>query len=392
MANKPKSTKKSRFGNPAKAAADKSALSFTDGVAVRALEPMMPGFRAWMSAAGVDAEQIDWLAELLLNFFKNYAMSIADVDATNMDAPLTSKLLESAADFHPEMRLGMALSVNSYLKFLSFTQAWTGSQNDLAQLLKMTGPEQAAANGLKLSHYVAHPSLTPVEAGAARAELIFVRRAVALLGWIGEGRELTDARLLRRKDIAGAAACVDMNAVGAASRAILPAGDDEPLPVTSMHQLPRLMQYWQALIDARLIVVAANRVKVTKIGHDLHKDPASAEHDTAVLAYFLYYDSVIPHGTFDPEDSIHVMVALALADAASNTPRESELLFGPGALAGPRAFQAVVVASQISQAAEEGLVEIGTHIIVPPVLRSPLASALKLLDDRIEELKTGSMA
>ena len=197
MANKPNNTTQSSFGASAKAADGKPVLSFTDRAAQRALEPMMPGFRTWMNTADVDPDQIDRLAKLLLNFFKNYAMSIAAVDATNMDAPLTSKLLESAADFHPEMRLGMALAVNSYLKFLSTTHTWTGSQNDLTQLLKMTGPEQAAANGLKLSQYVAHASLTPQEAGAARAELVFVRRAVALLEWIGEGRELTDARLLR---------------------------------------------------------------------------------------------------------------------------------------------------------------------------------------------------
>ena len=389
MATTPKSTNKSRSGNPAKAAADKKVLSFTDRAAQQALEPMMPGFRSWMDAAGVDAEQSDWLAKLLLNFFKNYAMSIADVEATTLDAPLTSKLLESAADFHPEMRLGMALAVNSYLKFLSSTDAWTGSKNDLTQLLKMTGPEYAAAHGLKLAQYVAHPPLTPQEAGAARAELVFVRRAAALLAWIGEGRELTDAKLLRRKDIAAAAACVDTNAVGSASSRDprLIGGDDSPIPVSTMTQLPRLMHYWQALIDARLIVVSAHRVKLTDIGHQFHQDPAGAEHDTAVLAYFLFYDSIIPYGTFDPEESVHVMVALALADAASNTPMESELLFGLGALAGPRVVQTMVVASQITQAAEEGLVEIGTHITVPPALRRPLATALKLLDDMIAELE-----
>jgi len=388
-----KKSKKSRFGNPATAAASESVLSFTDVVAERALEPLTPRFRAWATAAGTDPEQLDWLCNLLLDFFKNYARSVPALDATNVDVPLTSKVLESAADFHPEMRVGISLALNTYLLFLSTSQAWTGTQNDLTQLLRMTGPERAAAVGRRLSQYVAMPSLTPQEAGEARAQLVFARRAVALLAWIGDGRRLTDARLLPRKDIAGAAACVDMNAVGSATTRIDPtAGPDEPRPVTSMLQLPRLMEYWQALVDTRLITVRANRVTATRIGKELRENPAGAEHDTAVLAYFLFYDSIIPYGPFDPEKSVNVMIALSLADAASNKPVESELLFGPGALAGPKALEAIMVGSQIRKFAEEGLVDIGTHITVPPVLRSPLASALKLLDDKIEEIDAENAA
>ncbi|POH75289.1 hypothetical protein CVS27_01400 [Arthrobacter glacialis] len=387
-----KKSQTSRSGNPAASAKPKSVLSFTDAVAQRALDPILPAFRAWADAAGVDPEQLDWLCELLMNFFKNYAQSVPAVDASNLEVPMTAKILESAGEFHPEMRLGIGLALNTYLQFLSSTLAWTGTQNDLAQLLHMTGPERAAASSA-LSKYVALPQLTPQEAGAARAELVFVQRAVALLAWIGEGRKLTDSRLLLRKDIAEAAACVGMNAVGSATSRHDPmAAPDAPRRVTSMVELPRLMQYWQALIDARLIVVSANHVKASRIGKQLRTNPAGAEHDTEVLAYFLYYDFVIPYGAFDPEESIHALVAMALADAASNKPVEADTLFGPSILTDPRAFQAVVVGSQIRQAAEEGLVEIGAHIVVPPALRSPLASALRLLDDKTEELAAEAAA
>lgn len=388
-----KKSKKSRFGNPVTAADAKTVLSFTDVVAQRALEPLTPGFRAWATAAGVDPEQLDWRCSLLADFFKNYAQSVPAVDATNIDVPLTSKILGSAADFHPEMRLGIGLALNTFLKFLENTVTWTGTQNDLAQLLRMTDPERAAAVGRKLSQYVAVPPLTPQEAGETRAQLVYVRRAVALLAWIGEGRKLTDTRLLPRKDIAEAAACVGVNAVGAATTKADPtSAADAPRPVTSMIQLPPLMEYWQALIDTRLITVSANHVTLTKIGQALRENPAGADHDTAVLAYFLFYDSIIPYAAFDPEKSVNVMVALSLADAASHKPMESELLFGPSALAGPKALEAIMVGSQIRKFAEEGLVEIGTHITVPPVLRSPLATALKLLDDKIEELAAEAAA
>ena len=80
MAKKSKTPKKSRFGNPAKAAADTAAttnvVSFTDAVAKRTLEPLLPGFTSWMGQAGVDAEEIQRLSDLLMNFFKNYAQSI----------------------------------------------------------------------------------------------------------------------------------------------------------------------------------------------------------------------------------------------------------------------------------------------------------------------------
>ncbi|MHA7268439.1 plasmid pRiA4b ORF-3 family protein [Arthrobacter sp. HLT1-20] len=380
-----KKSKTSSSGNPAASAKPKTVLSFTDAVAQRALDPLMPGFRAWANAERVDPDQLDWLCNLLVSFFKNYAQNVPAVEACNLEVPMTAKILESAGEFHPEMRLGFGLALNSYLEFLSSTRTWTGTQNDLTQLLHMTNPERAAASHT-LSKYVALPQLTPQEAGDARAELPFVQRAVALLEWIGEGRKLTDTRLLPRKDIAEAAACVGMNAVGSnTSRHDPLAAADAPRRVTSMVQLPLLMQYWQALIDTRLMVVSANHVKVTRIGKELCANPAAAEHDTAVLAYFLFYDFVIPYGTFDPQESFQALVAIALADAASNKPVEAETLFGSGILTDPKAFQAVAVASQLRQAAEQGLVEIGTHIVVPPALRSPLASALRLLDDKCAE-------
>lgn len=376
---------KSHLGNPAKIAKDKTVLSFTDAVVHRAIDPLMPDFRAWMSAAGVDTEQGDWLSSLLADFFKNYAQSVPALDVTSLDVTVTANILDSAASFHPEMRLGVSLALNSYLKFLATTQSWTGTSNELAQLIEMTGPESSAAPSLKLSQYVAFGTLTPEEAGAARADMIYMRRAVALLAWIGTGRELTGTALVRRKDISEAAGCVDIQAIGSPTRNTLAAGG--PKQVTSMTQLPRLMRYWQALIDTRLVAVSAKHVELTQLGRALQANPADALNDSAILAYFLFYDSVIPHDTFDPDESIRVMIALSLADAGSNKPVESEILLSSKRPTGPRAIQAILVASEIRKLAEEGLVEVGTHITVPPALRSPLASALKLLDDRISEVR-----
>lgn len=383
MTKKSKNSGASRLGNPATSAASHQVLSFTDAVAHKVMDPLLPGFEEWATAAGVDAEEASWLAALLLDFFKNYAKSVPAPDATNLDVEMSTLLLESAGRFHPEMRVSMALALNSFLKFLLTTLAWTGTRDALVELLDITGRDSMAPPNPKLAAYVAHQSLEPTEAGADRATRTYVRWAAALLEWIGTGRELTPAGAVRRKDIAGAAACVDMNAVGAAtSRAHQPAG--APVPVTSMTALPRLMQYWQALIDTRLIKTAGKRVTVTRSGQTFRNDPAGALNDTAVLAYFLYCDAIIPYPGFNPDESTMVKTARALATAASNRPDSTDTLLAPEHPFAPGDVQAMMVAASLRRLAATGLVEMGTHITVPPSLRSALASALELLDDEID--------
>ncbi|MHA7177015.1 plasmid pRiA4b ORF-3 family protein [Arthrobacter sp. Sr24] len=357
-------------------------VSLADAVAARALAPVLPGFKIWMTQAGVDAEEVDWLISLLQDFFKNYAQSVQAPDATNLEVDMTSRILDSAGGFHPEMRKSIALALNSYVKFLMTTQAWTGTGDDLIQLITMTSPEETRAANAKYAQRVFRQPQTAELAAESAAELVFVRRVGALLDWIGEGRKTTPSGLLPRKDIQGAAACVEVEAVGAATRSTRP-GDGEPNQVTSMTQVPRLMEYWQVLTEAELIQVDRQRVKLTGHGQRFQSDPDHRARYAAILAYYFLYDALVPYDDSQPENPVRTQVAGIIAAAASGNPPQTSEVFGQGPATGPEKFTAMFVEERIRDAAANGLVEIDTHIIVPPVLRHAVEELLGLLDKHI---------
>ncbi len=390
MAKKPKNTKKSRFGNPAKAAAENTVVSFADAVAKRALEPLMPGFHQWMGQAGVEPEEVQWLSSLLTDFFKNYAQNIPAPDVRNLDVDLTSMILDSAGSFHPEMRQSVSLALNSYLKFLMTTQAWSGTPNNLAYLIAMTTPEAVQAANAKFAARVISPPMPHSESEAAAAKLVFVRRAKALLDWIGDGRELTTSGLLKRKDIQGAAACVGIAAVGAASRSAPQEAPGAPMPVTSMTQLGRLMNYWNALVDAEFINVSTSRVALTGGGRGYLAATDRSVPFATLLSYFLLYDVLVPWNEYKPDDQVRNALAEILTSAASAHPPESSAVFSDKTPENPRDFIGIMVESAIQRLAEDGLVDVGSHIVIPPVLRHAVEQLLRILDDRIEEHLAGA--
>lgn len=394
MAKKTKKTAKSRFGNPAKAAVDNGSgntvVSFADAVARRALDSLLPDFQAWMGQAGVESEQLQWLSRLLTDFFKNYSQSIQAPDVRNLDVNMTSMILDSAGAFHPEMREAVSLALNSYLKFLMTTQAWSGTPHNLAYLLSITTPEAVTEANAKFAPRVVRSPLPPAESEAAAAKLVFVRRAKALLVWIGQGRELTTSGALKRKDIQGAAATVDTNAVGAASRSAAQMAEAGPLPVTSMTQLPRLMNYWSALADADLIDISTQRVTVTAEGKSYLRATDRSVPFATLLSYFLLYDAIVPWNEYKPDNLVRNAVAEILASAASAHPPEASAVFADQKPDNPRNLTAVIVAQNIQRLVDDGLVEVGSHIVIPPVLRHAVEQLLRILDETIEEHLAGT--
>lgn len=403
MAKKSKPSKASRFGNPAKAAEDKAkassagvntalntstnVVSLANAVAARTLASVLPAFKSWMIQAGIDHEEADWLSALLLDFFKNYVQSVQASDASNLEVDMTSRILDSAGGFHPEMRVSIALALNSYLKFLMTTQAWTGPVDNLIQLITMTSPDATQAANAKYAQRVFRQPQTAAQAAEAAADLVFVHRVGALLEWIGEGRKTTPSGLLPRKDIQGAAACVEVNAVGAATRSsvtsAISSDDDEPRQVTSMTQLPRLMEYWEVMTEAELIHVDRQRVQLTGQGRLFQSDPNQRARYAAILAYFFLYDALVPYDDSRPDNPVRTQVAEIVAAAASGNPPETSAVFGQGPAAGPEKYTAIFVETRIRDAAAHGLLEIGTHVVVPPVLRHAVEQLLGLLDKHI---------
>ncbi len=410
MAKKSKNTKKPRFGNPAKAAASKAAgteasnvLSLSDAIAQRAKAGLLPetmdrlaaDFRSWMTAAGVPGDEVDRLSSLLMNYFRNYAASVSIPDPTNLDVELTGLMLEDAGRFHPEMRISVSLALNSYLKFMVTTGAWTGPTDAMLELLDLTATDILAPPRHELAPYVFHDSANPVADGVDRASRPYVQRAVALLTWIGGGRPLTATGLLRRKDIAEAAACVDAHVVGSARVDYAGPGNGSPRAVTSMANVPRLMDYWHALIDTGLLTAGKTKAAPTKAAEAFLKAPELAQEKTMQLAYCLFYDCAIPFDDAAPSVSAEAGVARLLAAAASNRP-DIAIPFDPeepephADTEGPTppfrlsSWRTLRVNSSISELVGAGLVEQGPFPVVPPSLRGALAPVLEHFDEMIQ--------
>ena len=153
------------------------------------------------------------------------------------------------------------------------------------------------------------------------------------------------------------------------------------MPVTSMTQLQRLMDYWRALADAELMHVSRQRVTVTGAGRAFQSDPSERPRYAVMVAYFLLYDALIPYGDGAPESPVRTGVAEILASAASAHPPEASPVLDKAAHAGHRDYTAILVESEIRRAASEGLVEVGTHMVVPPLLRHAVEQLLRVLDE-----------
>lgn len=382
MAKKPGKSKKSRFGNPAKAASDNKVLSFTDAAAHRSVEKLLPAFHDWLGRAGVDPEERERLSSLLMNFFRNYSASVGVPDATALDVDLATQILADAGRFHPEMRVAVSTALGGYLKFLSSMQLWTGPTADLQQLVALADQGVFEPPARELADYVHHEGMAQAAAGVDRAGRQYVSWAVALLRWIGDGRELTATGMLRRKDIAEAAACVEANAVGSA-RLELPSSDPDAVrAVTSMAHVPRLMQYWRALIDIKLVKVSGKKIELTKAGKAFLAAPALAPQKTAELAYCLFHDEIVPYDDFVHPRSTVVAVGRLLAVAASARPdlpipfEHDESIH---TLHDSR-WWALAIDRSIKNLTTAGLVEEGPDTTVPPSLRSALAPVLESLD------------
>ncbi len=268
------------------------------------------------------------------------------------------------------------------------------------ELLALTAADILAPPNQALAFYVVHDSSDPIADGVDRASRAYVQWAVALLKWLGEGRPLTATGLLRRKDLAEAAACVDDHVVGSARVDYAGPAEDSPRAVTSMANVPRLMEFWHALIDGGLLKAGKAKAAPTKAGERFLKAPELALQETAELAYWFYYGEVVPREGLDPAGSSEAEVDRLLAAAASSRP-DIPIAFDPeepeahGEPAGPNVpfdlsfWRGLRLDRSITELVDAGLVEQGPFLVVPSSLRSALASALEHADRVIEAATPG---
>jgi hypothetical protein len=269
-------------------------------------------------------------------------------------------------------------AIYTYIDFLSDTGRWSGTAEQLAGVLDFLdaiGEQDDDGAGV-----IGVPDMPQQEALDELSGLPLVRRATALLQWIGDGRPVTATGALRLRDIEAAAACVGVAAKGGTKRAGDPlpgtAGAADPVPtVRSMYEVPLLAQMWAALETAELIKITSTKA-VPFEGVEAFLGGGLAER-LEELVFFV--DSFLRSAVldYDPEQPWERIVAglqasILMAAATDDPPLLERVLAAPGAA--PAEEEAMtrlltdMAMDRLNGLAELGLLIIDTHFRVPPAL------------------------
>ncbi|PYI38978.1 hypothetical protein CVS30_06595 [Arthrobacter psychrolactophilus] len=378
--------KKSRFGNPAKAAADaaargKVAPSSADERLQRAMESLAPGFVAWLEEQSRPNKSIDTSLLILDDFFDMYRIIEPKTDPTALVPEAVAEVMEVTAHANPLGVLTLRAGVRDYVNYLAHATLWTGSADDLAAIqaeLARTGrdtegfdadvDEELAVEDYEFAE-VYIPELTQEETLQAVFEAPLWKNAMALLDWIGDGKDLTADRTLQ--DSVGAAATLTHSGLGVLSEA-------SKFTTPEEHDGARLGIYLEMLDVAGLITVGDSQIYVTKPVVD-----ASADEDDIIATMReligLYIFSVTLEGS---EEGDYEYWQLEMSDwltqSSSENPPEAAPIIQ--ALSDPESVHPdlLAIAQNIAFWAEEGLVTVGEFIEVPPIFR---ADVFEMLSD-----------
>ena len=138
MAKKPKSNKQSRFGNPARAAADAAArlhaVSLADARLERAMEALAPGFALWLQSCGRSEESVDISLLILDDFFDMYRMLEPQTDARTLVPGAVREVLQASTAANPQATFALRNGIRDYVDYLVQASLWTGGPGDLPDL------------------------------------------------------------------------------------------------------------------------------------------------------------------------------------------------------------------------------------------------------------------
>ncbi|MHA7268411.1 hypothetical protein [Arthrobacter sp. HLT1-20] len=378
MAKKPKSTKKSRFGNPAKAAADAATRAAerpsADARLERAMLALSPGFVAWLESQGRPNKSIDMSLLILDDFFDMYRIVEPHMDPTALVPAAVQEVMDVTADANPVGVMGMRSGVRDYVNYLESMRLWTGAPEDLIVVRDVChqtgGPgadfESAEAGPADWEFAdVFIPELSREEMVETATTSPLWKNTQALLAWLGEGRELTaDGVMDAHPDALAALAHHGMGKL--AANATTP--EDE--------LAARLDLYWELLNVVGLVSVADNYLRPTPAALALggEDDMLLAMRD--LMGQFIYIMTLegSEEGSYE---EWHLDMADWLTQAASESPPEAALLIQ--ALAEPDAADpdVLAIAQNIAQWAQEGLVTVGEFVQVPPAWRPDVFDMLK---------------
>ncbi len=384
MAKKPKSAKKSRYGNPAKASADAAARSAERPSAEarldRAMGALSKGYVDWLEAESRPNKSIDLSLAILDDFFDMYRILLPHPDPTNLVPAALREVMEVTAHANPLGAMTMRNGVHDYVAYLAEGQLWTGTHEDLMSILDdlaQSGIPAPAPDDdgldyeeLPIEDYefaeIHLPAVSPEEAAEAAASSPLWKNTLALLAWIGDGRELTEDGTVPDRE--GAAATLTHTGIGKLAAAA-------NFTTPQDHDAARLALYWEMISMAELVTATETHIRPTSKA-PLGNDSTMLFHLRDLMGHFIFTATL--EGS---EEGIHEGWHLEMADwltrAASLAPPESAPLIQ--ALEEPDTVHPdlLAIAQNIATWAEEGLVTVGEFVEVPPFWRADVFDMLK---------------
>jgi hypothetical protein len=169
-----KKSKKSRFGNPAKAAADAAAransVPLRDVRLDRAMEALAPGFALWLESQGRPDADIDVSLMVLDDFFDMYRMLEPATDALSLVPEAVREVLSAAAAANPQATFALRSGVRDYVGYLVQASLWTGTSGELAELAEVF--KQPAWPGVDPATSLAALALPPEDAAVHHGNLV----------------------------------------------------------------------------------------------------------------------------------------------------------------------------------------------------------------------------
>lgn len=376
--------RKGPAGGPGSAARTSSPASLSSFRAGRAVDSLAPAFVRWFDdgTPGAATAALDCLA-VIESVMGRYMDRVAAADLTSLDPviladALAADLAATAEDDdegdHGEFVVG---AVHGFVDFLAETDRWSGSADQLADVLDLLDALLGETYDRGL---VDVPVVSDEDALRTFSGLPLVQRTSALLQWIGDAKPVTGTGALRTKDIEAAAACLGLKARGGPKQAVTPhagTGESEnPVPtVRSMYEVPMLAQVWEALARTELIRVGPTKAVPSQASAVFQAGSTSERLEELVFFVEQFLSaSVLGYDTEQPwEVLVAATVASILLAAASEDPPRTDTVLDPraGAPAEERAtVESLKTAAmgQLEALAEQGILTIDTHFRVPPAL------------------------
>ncbi|GAA4360744.1 hypothetical protein [Paeniglutamicibacter cryotolerans] len=355
MSKKNTSKSKNRSKSAKDARATGSSARSIGLAQMRALEPRFIRWASEDSASAEASQEFSGIGDVLAAYSEEF--SFGSIDALDPDAVF--ELLESITEHNRTILAEVSFLLDRYLHFLDDSGLWgSGDENFEAIHSMLANPMSDPGFDV--------PELDEEEIGAQARELPIVRRAIGMIRWIGTGIDVSEAGDLSPAQLLEAAAAL---------------GDEAPDP----DGILPLSTLWESLEETELISVEGTRATPTAKGLAILGEDAT---EFAQVCFDLLIDqlTMLVYGTADEEleETIgDTMLGFLTAAAGEEPPPATALEMDWDDEAMRQESEAVeelrAALPYLKAARDAGILAMaGEDLIVPPVVRSPLAAFIEV--------------